>query len=135
MTAVRNDCCDCAVPGTFEVHANENISVVQEIEKEIDSNSDFKKENNAVSQSEKDATVMPDIQLGLHQTEAESEVVKEFNVADILANDPYYDDVPLEDKGEIRTPIDKENLKKAILIVLGALIFVSAITALLVATS
>lgn len=74
-----------------------------------------------------------------HQTETktqtESEPVKEFNIAEILANDPYYDDVPLEDKGETKTPIDKENIKKSIFIVVGALLFVVAITVALVITS
>lgn len=69
------------------------------------------------------------------QYDTEQEPVKEFDIANILANDPYYDDVPLEDDGETKTPIDKENLKKAILIVVGALFIVAAITAYLVVTS
>lgn len=122
----------------IDVPASGNVSAVQEINKadeEINySDPELKEDNNAESQSEKDVTVTPDIPLGLHQTETDSDV-KEFNVSDILANDPYYNDVPLEDNGETKTTLDKENLKKAIIIIAVALIFVSAITAMLVATA
>lgn len=69
------------------------------------------------------------------QTETETESVKDFNVAKLLAEDPYYDDVPLEDKGENKTQIDKENLKKGILIVVVTLLLVVAITVYLDLTS
>lgn len=69
------------------------------------------------------------------KAQTESKPVSEFNVAEILAKDPYYDDIPLEDKGETKIPIDKENLKKAIFIVIGTLLFVVAITVALVITS
>lgn len=57
-------------------------------------------------------------------------------VAEIIANDPYYNDVPLGDKEEIEKPkVDKDTMKKVIALVVGALVFITAITVVLVVTS
>ncbi len=58
-----------------------------------------------------------------------------FNVAEIIANDSYYDDVPMADNGVTRTPMDKEKKKELALIIGGALLLISLITLFLVATS
>lgn len=56
--------------------------------------------------------------------------------AEIIAKDPYYNDVPLGDKEEIEKPkVDKDTMKKVIALVVGALVFITAITVVLVVTS
>lgn len=74
------------------------------------------------------------------QTELNSTSTEETNngpsVAEIIAKDPYYDDVPLNDKEEIEKPsFDKDKIKKIVALVVGALVFISAITVVLVITS
>ena len=63
------------------------------------------------------------------------------NSRQIIANDPYYNDVPLGDKEEIEKPkVDKDTMKKVIALVVIAVINTNApttraITVVLVVTS
>lgn len=71
-----------------------------------------------------------------NSTSTEGEANNGPSVSEIIANDPYYDDVPLNDKEEIEKPsLDKDTIKKVVALVAGALVFIVAITVVLVITS
>lgn len=71
-----------------------------------------------------------------NSTSTEEETNNGPSVAEIIAKDPYYDDVPLNDKEEIEKPsFDKDKIKKIVALIAGALVFIAAITVVLVITS
>lgn len=89
-------------------------------------------DNNSVSVNESENGVQTDTDSNFTQNGANNRPT----VTEIIANDPYYNDVPLGDKEEIEKPkVDKDTMKKVIALVVGALVFITAITVVLVVTS
>lgn len=89
-------------------------------------------DNNSVPVNESENGVQTDIDSTFTQNGANNRPT----VTEIIANDPYYNDVPLGDKEEIEKPkVDKDTMKKVIALVVGALVFITAITVVLVVTS
>ena len=89
-------------------------------------------DNNSVPVNESENGVQTDTDSTFTQNGANNRPT----VTEIIANDPYYNDVPLGDKEEIEKPkVDKDTMKKVIALVVGALVFITAITVVLVVTS
>lgn len=101
-----------------------NAKSEENTNQEVESNFSSESESENGSQTDSDSS------------STEKETNNGPSVAEIIAKDPYYDDVPLNDKEEIEKPsFDKDKIKKIVALIAGALVFIAAITVVLVITS